>query len=114
MNQAHQGRARGINNCWGEKRIHGGGGTSCVPNCSSNSNRTPKLSFYKFPKNAQLKKAWLHWIGRAHFKPNEHHRVCSTHFEGGKKTYLGNVPLYPSSLSHQHKIGQPISIEKGN
>ncbi len=35
---------------------------------------------------------WLHWIGRAKFKPKNHDRVCSKHFIGGKKTCLHNVP----------------------
>ena len=31
-------------------------------------------------------------ISRKNFVPSASHRVCSAHFEGGKKTYLNNVP----------------------
>ena len=48
--------------------------------------------FNKFPTEPKLRKAWLHWIGRADFKPTQYHRVCSKHFEGGKKSWLNNLP----------------------
>ncbi len=64
----------------------------CVPFCDSHTGRNPELSFHKFPQDPKLRKAWLHWISRVDFQPNEHHRVCSKHFEGGKKTYLNNIP----------------------
>ena len=41
---------------------------------------------------------WLHWIARANFKPKNHHRVCSKHFIGGKKTCLHNTPTLVERL----------------
>jgi hypothetical protein len=52
----------------------------------------PELSFYQIPTDMKLRNMWLHWIGRASFKSNKCHRVCSKHFVGGKKTCLHNVP----------------------
>ena len=75
-----------------KKKRKCGGTCCCVPNCVSNSRKNPELSFYKFPKDPKLRKTWLHWVSRADFTPNEHHKVCSKHFEGGKKTYLGKIP----------------------
>ena len=70
----------------------GGGGTTCIPKRDSNSKRNPELTFYQIPTDKKLRKMWLHWIGRANFKPNKYHRVCSKHFVGGKKTCLHKTP----------------------
>ena len=43
------------------------------------------VSLHKKTRN--LKKIWLQNISRKDFKPTNDHRVCSQHFEGGKKTY---------------------------
>ncbi|CAB4009571.1 THAP domain-containing 11, partial [Paramuricea clavata] len=64
----------------------------------SNTKRNPELSYYQIPTDKKLRKMWLHWIGRANFTPNNHHRVCSKHFVGGKKTCLHNVPTIVQKL----------------
>ena len=64
----------------------GGKITCCVPECYSNSKRNPELSYYVIPKEENLRKKWLHMISRKSFVPSTSHRVCSKHFEGGKKT----------------------------
>lgn len=76
-----------------------GGFTCCVPGCFNNHLRERNLSYYKFPKDPVLRKTWIRNIGRAGnkgkyslFKPTDGHRVCSEHFEGGKKTYMVSVP----------------------
>ena len=51
-----------------------------------------KLSFYVIPEDKTLRKAWLSKISRKDFIPIKSHRVCSSHFEGGKKAYANNVP----------------------
>ena len=79
-----------------------GGFTCCVPGCFNNDKRNRGVSFYKFPKDKKLKKIWLQRISRRDFKPTNGHRVCSQHFEGGKKTYMNNVPtVFPLSKTHQ-------------
>ena len=59
-----------------------------VPDCFNNDKRNKGVSFYKFPKDKELKKIWLQKISRKDFKLTNGHRVCSQHFEG-KKTYGG-------------------------
>ena len=85
-----------------------GGFTCSVPGCFSNDKRNRGISFYKFPKDKKLKKIWLQQISRKDFKPTNGHRVCSQHFEGGKKTYLNNVPtVFPLSKTHQKVNTEP-------
>ncbi|XP_028407181.1 uncharacterized protein LOC114529570 [Dendronephthya gigantea] len=78
--------------CCKRKQKGGGGTTCCIPTCNSNAKRNPELSFYKIPSDKNVRKQWLHWIGRANFVPSSYHRVCSEHFVGGKKTCLNNLP----------------------
>ena len=85
-----------------------GGFTCSVPGCFNNDKRNRGISFYKFPKDKKLKKIWLQQISRKDFKPTNGHRVCSQHFEGGKKTYLNNVPtVFPLSKTHQKVNTEP-------
>ena len=85
-----------------------GGFTRSVPGCFNNDKRNRGISFYKFPKDKKLKKIWLQQISRKDFKLTNGHRVCSQHFEGGKKTYLNNVPtVFPLSKTHQKVNTEP-------
>ncbi|KAK6480121.1 THAP domain-containing protein 11-like [Huso huso] len=79
------------------------GFTCCVPGCYSNSHRDRELRFYTFPKDPVQRDIWLKNISRtgvsgcfSTFQPTTGHRVCSTHFPGGRKTYSIRVPtLFP-------------------
>ena len=75
-----------------EKTNKNGGITCCVPHCYNNSKRNKELSFYVIPKDKALRKQWLVNISRKDFKATNLHRVCSSHFVGGKKAYMNNVP----------------------
>lgn len=76
-----------------------GGITCCVPYCFNNSKKTPQLSFYVIPKDAELRARWLERINRKDFKPSTSHRVCSEHFTNRKKTYMNNVPtIFPEAI----------------
>lgn len=81
-----------------------GGITCCVPQCFNNSKRNSELSFYVIPKDPDLRKRWLINISRKNFKPTSSHRVCSAHFEGGKKTYMNNVPTIVPKLTAKTPI----------
>ncbi|CAH3131869.1 unnamed protein product [Porites lobata] len=84
------------------------GFTCSVPGCFNNDKRNRGISFYKFPKDKKLKKIGLQQISRKDCKPTNGHRVCSQHFEGGKKTYLNNVPtVFPLSKTHQKVNTEP-------
>ena len=73
-----------------ERKRKGGGTACCNSTCDSNTKWNLELSFhYRFPADRKLRKMWLHWVGKANFVPNKYyHKVCSRHFEGGKKTCL--------------------------
>ncbi|GAB0195739.1 THAP domain-containing protein 11 [Grus japonensis] len=71
------------------------GFTCCVPGCYNNSHRDKALHFYTFPKDEELRRLWLKNVSRAGvsgcfstFQPTTGHRVCSEHFQGGRKSYL--------------------------
>ena len=63
---------------------------SCiVPECK-NKSKMPGISFYRLPlKDPAVLKLWLIRIRRKNPPINRFARVCSAHFEGGKrKMYL--------------------------
>ena len=77
-----------------------------MPGCYSNTKRDQELSFHKFPKDESMKRKWLNAIKRKDFIPSEHHRVCSMHFQGGRKMGLADVPaIFP--LLPQPKFRKP-------
>ena len=53
---------------------------NCCANGCSNSSES-KVSFFAFPKDRKLKKAWENQLKRAGFKPGNSARVCSVHFD---------------------------------
>ena len=84
--------------------------TCCVPNCSSNSLRTPVVSFHKFPKEPSLKETWLNLLGISK-QPLKSHKVCSLHFPGGRKV-LGALPtssLFSNRQTSNSKIGRNLT-----
>jgi hypothetical protein len=86
-------------NACSKRKYYGGGTTCCIPTCSSNTIRNPELSYFQIPTDKKLRKLWLHWIGRANFTPNNHHRVYfKAYFVGCKKTCLYNVPTIVQKL----------------
>ena len=77
-------------NRWTSSR---GGTNCCVPQCSHNSLKNPNLSFYKIPKDGPMQKRWLKRLktkGLCNIGPK--YKVCSAHFQGGKKTFENNIP----------------------
>lgn len=64
-----------------------------VPLCTNNSTM-PGLSFYRLPLHDQnLLQRWIVNIRRENIHINTHSRVCSAHFEGGKKKGKDAVPM---------------------
>ena len=60
--------------------------TYCVPECF---NRTNAKNYDIFPKEPAYREKRTEHIERENFTLPRH-RVCSAHFEGGKKSYLNN------------------------
>ena len=59
--------------------------------------KDPKIRFHTFPKDKELRQAWIHAIGRTSLPKNP--RLCSKHFEEHcfKQSYLMEVRLLGSS-----------------
>ena len=63
-----------------------------VPLCNNHSG-TPGISFHHLPlKDPDLLKQWLIKIRRENTPINEYSRVCSEHFEGGKRKGRKDIP----------------------
>ena len=86
-----------------------GGFTCCVPGCYNNSEKHKgKFSFYKLPRDQNLRRQWLHNISRKDFRPTTGHRVSGAHLEGGSKTYQNDVPtVFHLQKSHPEVIKTP-------
>jgi len=48
--------------------------------CNNRGTKGKGLSFFSFPKDGQLRKAWIHYCRRWNFDPTSGHRLCSAHF----------------------------------
>ncbi|KAL4711075.1 hypothetical protein ACJJTC_009446 [Scirpophaga incertulas] len=48
---------------------------------SATYNRTPGLTFHRFPKDECIRKVWLDNMKRQDWQPNTHSVLCSKHFE---------------------------------
>lgn len=84
-----------------------------VPQCSNTSANSPELSFYRLPLHDEnLLKKWLVNIRRENPPVNEHSRVCSTHFENGKKDGKNNVPTIFAWT--KKKVSRPPPRQRGD
>ena len=78
------------------------GNIYCAANCSSREKRDP-FKFYRIPKEKKRRSAWLRAISlvevlgnrKVQWKPSKNSRLCSKHFESGRKS---NNPLSPNYL----------------
>ena len=65
----------------------------CIVPLCNNWSGTPDISFYHLPlKDPDLLKQWLVKIRRQYVPLTRHSRVCSEHFEGGRKRGKKDVP----------------------
>ncbi len=51
-----------------------------VYGCSYSSAKNPELSFFQYPKDAKMLKAWVTRVRRENFTPTSTSYVCSRHF----------------------------------
>ena len=73
-------------------------------NAKSNNRKNAELSFYKIPKNPELKKKWVQLLKRKGVRePGPGNKVCSMHFVEGKKTYTNNIPTIFTTTSKVRK-----------
>ena len=71
----------------------------CIPLCTNHSRKNRNLSFYRIPKDKSLRKEYTRLIRNKTLKlESSHTRICSAHFEGGKKKYSRQLPsIFPWS-----------------
>ncbi|XP_072948374.1 uncharacterized protein [Epargyreus clarus] len=82
----------------------------CVEGCK-NTYMVSECEFYKFPiaKNIKRRKLWIAAINMKNadglpWYPLPHHRICSDHFVGGKKSENENSPSYiPTIFPVRHQ-----------
>ena len=78
-------------------------GTHCyVPGCVNRNwkQKPPGLQFHRIPRSGALREKWLMILSvygnknpGAPFEPIEDFRVCCSHFQGGAKTAIHNIPV---------------------
>ena len=91
----------------------------CAFGCK-NGGKTTGISFFKFPKDNQVKKEWIRRVSRVGFEPSPRSVLCSEHFEPESFTYdpallerlgvqFGNRRLRPGAIPtiFPHK-SQPV------
>ena len=78
----------------------------CIPQFENNNKKNPEMSFHKIPKNPEMRKKWIRLLKRKGIRdPGPSHRVCSSHFVGGTKTYSNNIPtIFGAVTSKPRKI----------
>ncbi|XP_072034745.1 uncharacterized protein [Amphiura filiformis] len=78
-------------------------GTSCVvPGCHVTGWSNHDVKWYRIPKDERLRQIWLNKIGQPDLDLKDYHRICSSHFAGGCKTFDSIIPT----------IGVPTSPKK--
>ena len=70
----------------------------CVVGCSNRFSIDCGLMFYRFPSHVELRQRWVGAVRRLNadgslWEPSMHHRICSVHFVGGKRS---KDPLHPA------------------
>ena len=71
---------------------------------AKNKQNDPKIRFHVFPRDNELRKAWIHAIGRTSLPKDA--RLCSKHFEEHcfKESYLLELQVLGSSrMLNPHK-----------
>ncbi|VDH91578.1 Hypothetical predicted protein [Mytilus galloprovincialis] len=48
--------------------------------CNNEAKKGTGISFFRFPADVQLRKAWTYYCRRRNFVPGPNHRLCSAHF----------------------------------
>ena len=74
----------------------------CVPGCFNNYRNSPDLHYYRIPKDQTIRKEYVRLIRNQTLKiDSDNTRICSAHFEGGKKNDRQHLPsIFPSSKKH--------------
>ncbi|XP_067030478.1 uncharacterized protein [Acropora muricata] len=69
----------------------------CVPGCFNNFRNSSGLQYYRIPKDSFLRKEYKRLLRNETLKLNsDNTRICSTHFEGGKKRDRNQLPsIFP-------------------
>ena len=76
----------------------------CIVPLCNNQSGTPGISFYRLPlKDPDLLKQWLVKIRREDVPLTKYSRVCSVHFEGGRKIGKKAVPTIFAWTKHHSR-----------
>ncbi|XP_075743767.1 THAP domain-containing protein 2-like [Rhipicephalus microplus] len=99
---------------------------SCVAyGCTNRAIPASKITFHRFPKDAETRNLWERAVRREHWKPTDKDRLCSAHFDPacfdrtGQTTRLkaGSVPTsfaaFPAHLQAPVKRKRPAPKPRG-
>ena len=76
--------------------------------------KSDEISLFRFPKQEELKKKWVEFIGKEYFVPKENSALCSLHFKesyvkkGKTRTRLISGALPREEDRYQEPFRHPI------
>eukprot|EP00118_Oscarella_pearsei_P014440 m.123620 g.123620 ORF g.123620 m.123620 type:complete len:392 (+) comp37824_c0_seq3:479-1654(+) len=81
----------------GRPRLTRGGDTCCIPGCYNSTREDRHLKFHSLPKHPAKRRKWLKLIRRPDsWDPSANQKVCSNHFQGGRKSCSSSYPtIFP-------------------
>ena len=90
----------------------------CVPLCFNNFRNHPELQYYRLPKDEELRKQYRILIKNSALKEDKDNtRICSAHFEGGRKLSRRHLPsIFPwtKEKNPRRKLKRLSSVELHN
>ena len=90
--------------------------TCCVPGCNNRHTKTKEkgIKYYKFPQDKTVRRLWLTRISRERtFTVTANTRICSEHFEGGKKDDKNSLPsIFPWKNPPTKKPGRLLPSKR--
>ena len=77
----------------------------CVPGCVNNFRNSSGLHYYRIPKDRDLRKEYVRLLRNKTLKlDSDNRRICSSHFEGGKKIDRKHLPsIFPWTKAKQSR-----------
>ncbi|CAN9503759.1 unnamed protein product [Ophioblennius macclurei] len=77
--------------------------------CPNTKAEKKGVRFYYFPRETGRRGRWISAIGRKHWTPTSHSRLCSEHFVSGRKS---NSPLNPDYVPSLFQYLTPVQRQR--
>ena len=82
----------------------------CAIGCANRYNKGKEIRLYLFPRDEERLAKWIKAIRRKNWQPNQHSRICSSHFISGRPSYEESNPDYVPSIFVYSKRSKQDSL----